>query len=119
MLMFYGQILAALHFCHQQPERSFHTPWGIFPLCARCTGFHLAVLATIFLTLWAFRFRPSAGLFCCCGLIVLAGGSEVLFEKLGWEGSNAVRCISGVVMGTGVGFLIGAGLTSVASKGNS
>ena len=52
-----------------------------------------------------------------CLALVATGLAEVLPEQLGWSGGNAVRWVSGLLIGVGVGTLLGAGMRATFARG--
>ena len=90
------------YICHRRPERSFFYKGRQFPVCARCTGFYISGIASIFL----FKFYP---LPCnlttiLIGILLLVpcaldGGTQ-LFEMR--ESNNTLRFITGILGGVGL-----------------
>jgi len=86
------------------------------PLCARCTGMYSGIVAAMAVHLVVGKFAPSARLAAICVGAVLLGGVEALAEWLGWPGTNALRFVSGLIMGAGIGTLLGVGLRALIGR---
>lgn len=80
--------------CHCRPDRSFFWRGRQFPVCARCTGQLLGVLA-IPLTCWAGH-PPVPVLFALLLPMVLDG---VIQLKTSYESTNVRRLITGFLFG--------------------
>lgn len=91
--------------CHQMPQRSFLWLWDPPLLCARCTGFYLAILVAM--TLFALRphwARTWGRGALAAGLVAMA---VIAIEKsLDLEFGNWGRCLAAMPLG----FAIGLGL---------
>jgi uncharacterized membrane protein len=94
--------------CHQLPARSFHYGAVQLPVCARCIGIYSG--AAIGAVVYAGRrarivpFSPRAVLL--AGAVPLA--ITVVLESAGaWAPGNAVRAITGVVVGVAAAFVVG------------
>lgn len=109
-------VLAAW-FCHQRPQRCLTIHGWTLPLCARCTGVCAGILLAATVCLTVLRLRPGRKLAGICLALVATGLVEVLPEQLGWSGGNAVRWVSGLLIGVGVGTLLGAGLRAMFARG--
>jgi uncharacterized membrane protein len=91
--------------CHQIPERSFLWLWDPPWLCARCTGFYLAIaVALVLFVLWPRRGKTWAFRVTVAG--VLAAGAIGLEKFLGLQLGNWGRSLLAMPLG----FAIGLGL---------
>lgn len=113
---FLRQLLGAL--CHQLPERSLLVQGVPLPLCARCTGLHVAAAFTM-LALYAQRgTRRRAGLpesplcWVLAGLALawlVDGLNSTLADVAGWSlytPSNLLRLLSGIGVGVALGLCL-------------
>lgn len=83
--------------CHCRPERSFFFRGRQFPLCARCTGELLGILAAVgSWRLW----RPSAGLALILLVPLVVDGLVQLCTA--YESRNYRRLWTGVIFGYGL-----------------
>ncbi|WP_297981029.1 DUF2085 domain-containing protein [uncultured Methanobrevibacter sp.] len=88
--------------CHRKPERSFFFRGHQFPVCARCTGFYISGIASIFLVkVFVLPIDIATLLF---GIILLApaalDGTTQLFKMR--ESNNTLRFITGLLGGVGL-----------------
>ena len=83
--------------CHCKDERSFHYKGEKFPICARCTGELVGIIASLFS---CFFFQlPVWG----CVLIMIpliVDGTVQMFTK--YESNNRRRFVTGVLFGYGL-----------------
>jgi uncharacterized membrane protein len=88
--------------CHRNPERSFFWKGKQFPVCARCTGFHLGYLTfPIFLfSLLTFNIWWTIALI----LPAYIDGRTQAFLKR--KSNNLLRVTTGIMAGTGLMSLI-------------
>ena len=114
--------------CHRIDLRSFHLGERTLPLCARCSGTYLGVLAALG-TLLALG-RGRAGRFPRWPILALFGVFGLLFAIDGlnsylhffpnaphvYEPSNALRLISGMLLGLGMGVLVYTGFNQAVWK---
>jgi uncharacterized membrane protein len=94
------------YFCHRKPERTFHIKGHYFPVCARCTGFYISIIAymiiailipihyTIELTTIGFLLLIPAGI----------DGTTQLLELR--ESNNTLRFITGILGGIGLMIIV-------------
>ena len=92
--------------CHRRPERSFHIRGFQFPVCARCTGFYISMIAyfayaycnyidySIYTTVLAFLLMVPA---------FIDGATQLSGSR---ESGNALRFMTGLLGGLGLGILI-------------
>lgn len=88
--------------CHQLPQRSFLWLWDPPLLCARCTGFYLAMVVALLLFLWRPRWsRAWSARVLAAGI---AGVLAITLEKtLHLEIGNWGRFFTALPMGFAVG----------------
>ena len=92
--------------CHRKPERSFFIKGHQFPVCARCTGFYLTIIAY---TIYAY-YTPivytneyvSLGILLCIPAII--DGITQAFHLR--ESNNNLRFITGLLGGIGLMIII-------------
>ena len=87
--------------CHQKPERSFRVGKYVFPVCARCTGIYLGLLAgfisNLLLPLWEVNVLHPLIIFT---LALIPIGVDGTGQLLGfWKSNNARRFITGLIIG--------------------
>lgn len=93
--------------CHQLPTRSFHYGLVQLPVCARCTGIYAG--AAVGSALFAFNLPRVAAL--SPRTVLLASGVPVAMTvALEWAGAwapgNAVRALTGVILGIAAAFVV-------------
>ena len=88
--------------CHQRPERSFHFRGKPFPICARCTGELVGMIAGV--ALYAVWHPGLAPVILLMAPMVLDGGIQALTP---YESGNVRRLVTGAIFGYG---LVTAGL---------
>lgn len=94
--------------CHRMPERSFFFRGHQFPVCARCTGFYIT-LFMYFVYAYFFYIDYNIYLISFAILLLLPSfidGLTQLFELR--ESNNALRFITGLIGGIGLGIIIKA-----------
>lgn len=113
---FLRQLLGAL--CHQLPEHSLQIQGAPLPLCARCTGLHVAAAFTLFSLYMQRHTRRCAGLperplsWVLAGLVLawlLDGVNSLLADAAGWSlytPSNLLRLMSGIAAGIALGWYL-------------
>ena len=80
--------------CHCKPDRSFILRGRQFPICARCTGELIGMLAGV---VCCFAFRPPVWI---CILLMLPMIADGLIQRLTtYESSNIKRVITGTLFG--------------------
>ena len=92
--------------CHRKPERSFHVKGHQFPVCARCTGFYISLIAYFIYAVYNYVDYSIYTTILACILLVpaLVDGATQLFTNR--ESSNALRFATGLLGGLGLGILI-------------
>lgn len=80
--------------CHCRADRSFHWKGRQFPICARCTGELLGILAAV---ATYFPLRPSPWLMVGMMLPMLADGFLQLLTA--YESTNPRRLLTGILFG--------------------
>ena len=105
--------------CHQRPERSFFVRGYQMPVCARCEGELIGILAAL-IAIWFFR--PPYWVMAVIMLPMIADGLIQGLTK--YESTNWRRLITGILFGFGItmialmfcifvfkmGVLVGSGL---------
>ena len=94
--------------CHRKPERSFFIKGHQFPVCARCTGFYISLIAYFTYTYYFFVDYTSFLIAFAILLLIPAAfdGLTQLFEYR--ESNNALRFLTGIFGGLGLGILVKA-----------
>lgn len=94
--------------CHRKPERSFFIKGHQFPVCARCTGFYISLVAYFTYTYYFFvDYTLFLIVFAILLLIPAAiDGLTQLFEYR--ESNNTLRFLTGLIGGLGLGILVKA-----------
>lgn len=94
--------------CHRKPERSFFFRGHQFPVCARCTGFYIALVLYFIYTYYFYVDYNPLLLTIAVLLLVPAGidGTTQLFELR--ESNNILRLITGLMGGLGLGIIVKA-----------
>ena len=100
--------------CHQIPERSFHVAGFQLPVCARCLGIYAGFAMTAsFTAAMGSRLASRSGQFTARAarraFIVGATPTAVTLalEWSGvWRGTNIVRAMAGLALGSGVAFVV-------------
>lgn len=104
------------HICHQLPERSFLWLWDPPLLCARCTGFYAGIVAGGILLI-ASRGRIATRSITILATTGLLTGLEIALEQFtAWEGSNAIRGVTGLLFGAAIGIGLLAPLYAYLAK---
>lgn len=105
--------------CHQRPERSFFVRGYQMPVCARCEGELIGILAAL-IAIWFFR--PPYWAMAVIMLPMIADGLIQGFTR--YESTNLRRLVTGILFGFGItmialmfcifvfkmGVLVGSGL---------
>ena len=94
--------------CHRKPERSFFYKGHQFPVCARCTGFYISLIAYFIFTYYYFvNYNLPLLTF---ALILLIPTMIDGITQLGniQESNNARRFITGLLGGLGLGIFFKA-----------
>ena len=94
--------------CHRKPERSFHIKGHQFPVCARCTGFYIALFSYFTYTYYNYvEYTPF--LLVTAIILLLPAGIDGLTQLQGYrESNNLLRLVTGLLGGLGLGILIKA-----------
>lgn len=87
--------------CNGRPERAPHVGRFCFPLCWRCTGIGIGVLALSLLELPYFYIHSADGLMIAALLLApcLLDGLEQTISD--YESTNRIRFVSGLLAGIG------------------
>lgn len=94
--------------CHCRDDRSFHYKGHKFPICARCTGELIGIIAAIISAPFYIPNYPVLGIMLVP--ILLDGGLQ-LWTK--YESNNIFRVITGFLAGYGaVGLFLRIGITA-------
>lgn len=86
--------------CHCMEERSFHWRGEIFPICARCTGELLGILAGL---VCSFFFRTSTMTAVFLMLPMIIDGTVQMFTS--YNSHNFRRLMTGILFGFGLAML--------------
>jgi uncharacterized membrane protein len=110
----YEEFLHILGFglCHQLPERSFVFGGLQWPVCARCTGIYLGLIAALAALLLVYRTRQRFGappwpfwLFAAAALSAMA--YDGFSSYLGWRPTtNFLRLLTGLAVGTTLAVIV-------------
>ena len=94
--------------CHKKPERSFFVKGHQFPVCARCTGFYIA-LVLYFGYAYFFYVNYSFLLILMAILCLVPTAVDGLTQLVGQrESNNFLRFITGLMGGLGLGIIVKA-----------
>lgn len=94
--------------CHQRPERSFHWGAAAWPVCARCTGIYVGLAVAAVLA----QFTRRQALAPARARLWLAIASLPAAGSLGYEWvtgvtpSNALRAVTGGLIGSALGWMV-------------
>ncbi|MDR3291551.1 MAG: DUF2085 domain-containing protein [Methanobrevibacter sp.] len=92
--------------CHRNKKRTIKIKDSYFPVCARCTGFYLAILLyPIFSILLHFQYNFYSKLIAILLLLPMIFDGVTQFFKLR-ESNNMLRLITGILGGIGVDILL-------------
>ena len=94
--------------CHRKPERSFHINGYQFPVCARCTGFYISLIAYFTYTYYFFVDYNIFLITFAIILLIPAGIDGLTQFKEQRESNNTLRFTTGLLGGLGLGILIKA-----------
>lgn len=83
--------------CHCREDRSFHYKGEKFPICARCTGELVGIVASIF-SCFFFRLSISVSLLIIIPMVI----DGVIQMKTSYESNNRRRFITGFLFGYGL-----------------
>ena len=98
--------------CHQRPERSFFVKGYQMPVCARCEGELIGILAAL-IAVWFFR--PPYWLMAVMMVPMAADGLIQGLTK--YESTNLRRLITGILFGFGITMIVIMFLISVFKMG--
>ncbi len=87
--------------CHCRPDRSFFYRGRQFPICARCTGELVGILALLLTWFWV---HPGAVCSLCLLLPLIADG--VIQLRTSYESNNLRRLWTGILFGYGLANLL-------------
>jgi uncharacterized membrane protein len=94
--------------CHRKPERSFFIKGYQFPVCARCTGFYISLIA-YFIYVYYFYVDYNLYLLLFAILLLVPAAVDGLTQLLEYrESNNTLRFTTGLLGGLGLGILIKA-----------
>lgn len=98
--------------CHQRPERSFFVKGYQMPVCARCEGELIGILAAL-IAVWFLS--PSYWLM---GILMVPMIADGLIQGLTeYESTNWRRLITGILFGFGINMIVIMFLISVFKMG--
>ena len=94
--------------CHRKPERSFFYKGHQFPVCTRCTGFYISLIAYFIFTYYTFVNYDFLLLAFAILLLVptIIDGITQLYNLQ--ESNNTRRFITGLLGGLGLGIILKA-----------
>ncbi len=98
--------------CHQRPERSFFVKGYQMPVCARCEGELIGILAAL---IAAWFLRPPYWLMAVMMVPMAADGLIQGLTK--YESTNLRRLITGILFGLGITMIVIMFLISVFKIG--
>ena len=94
--------------CHRKPERSFFIKGYQFPVCARCTGFYISLIAYFIFTYYNFvNYNIPLLTFALILLIPTGIDGITQFYNI-QESNNTRRFITGLLGGLGLGIILKA-----------
>lgn len=94
--------------CHRKPERSFFIRGHQFPVCARCTGFYIAlVLYFAYAYFFFVDYSFSLILIACLFLVptIIDGTTQLIGYR---QSNNALRFFTGLLGGLSLGIIVKA-----------
>lgn len=92
--------------CHRKPERSFFINGHQFPVCARCTGFYISLIAYFTYTYYFFV-DYNIQLLLTATVLLTPAAIDGLTQLLEYrESNNTIRFLTGLLGGLGLGILI-------------
>lgn len=98
--------------CHQRPERSFFVKGYQMPVCARCEGELIGILAAL-IAVWFLR--PP---YLLMGILMVPMIADGLIQGLTeYESTNWRRLITGILFGFGITMIVIMFLISVFKMG--
>lgn len=98
--------------CHCKPERSFHFHSTPFPICARCTGELIGIIAAL-LCCFFFRLPVLAAVVLMFPMVV--DGTVQHFTR--YESNNLTRVLTGALFGFGITMLFALSIIAVFQAG--
>ena len=101
MIRFIYKWLPVFCGCHRRPERSFFVGGYQMPVCARCEGELIGILAGL-IAIWFLR--PPYWLMAVFMLPMTADGLIQAFSK--YESTNWRRLITGILFGFGITMIV-------------
>lgn len=92
--------------CHRMPERSFFIKGWQFPVCARCTGFYISLIAYFLFARYNYvNYSISTTVLAFVLLIPTLIDESTQFMNFR-QSNNALRFVTGMFGGLGLGILI-------------
>lgn len=98
--------------CHCKPERSFHFHGKQFPICARCTGELIGIVAAL---LCCFFFRSPVLVSAILLIPMIIDGVVQHFTR--YESNNLTRVVTGTLFGFGITMLFVMSIIAVFRAG--
>lgn len=94
--------------CHRKPERSFFFRGHQFPVCSRCTGFYISLVAYFIYTYYNFVNYNISLLILAFLLLIptIIDGLTQFFDFQ--ESNNTRRFLTGLLGGLGLGIILKA-----------
>ena len=94
--------------CHRMPQRSFFIKGHQFPVCARCTGFYISLIA-YFIYAYFYYIDYSFLLISLAILFLIPTAIDGTTQLLGYrESNNYLRLATGLLGGLGLGIIVKA-----------
>lgn len=94
--------------CHQRPERSFHWGAAAWPVCARCTGIYVGLAVAAVFAQFARRqaLAPARARLWLAIASLPAAGTLGYEWATGGTPSNALRAVTGGLVGSALGWML-------------
>lgn len=97
-----GKFLRIFFGCHARPDRSFYYKGKQFPICARCTGELVGMIAAVFIAVFVGRIP----VFWCIILTIPILIDGIIQLKTKYESNNIKRLITGIMFGVAFVFFL-------------
>lgn len=90
------------YICHRKPERSFHIKNHQFPVCARCTGFYMGLIAYLICNLF-YTHNYDLNMLIISIILMIPVAIDGFTQYAGLrESTNELRLITGFIGGIGL-----------------
>ena len=105
------------YICHRRPERSFFIHGHQFPVCVRCTGYYIS-LFIYFIYTYFYYVDYSYTLILFSILLNVPAFIDGFTQFVGYrESNNALRLVTGLLGGWGLGIFIKASKFYLFTRG--